>query len=104
MKSRPNDDERARLIREAVAVLEHERPWIETFFREDYALYQSWLSNIKPMGLSVPNVKYRDLDPTLRARLRAQWNQPVIWPLYAIVILAVLVIVPGIRTFFRERQ
>ena len=104
MKSRPNDAERARLIREAVAVLEHERPWIETFFREDYALYQSWLSNIKPTGLSVPNVKYRDLDPASRSRLRAQWNQPITWPILVIAVLVVLVVIPAVRTFFRERQ
>ena len=104
MKSRPNDDERLRLIREAVALLEHERPWIETFFREDFALYQSWLSNVKPMGLSVPMIKYCDLDPAERAALRTDWNRPVTWPIVAIAIIVVLVIIPGVRTFFRERQ
>ena len=104
MKSRPNDDERLRLIREAITILEHERPWIETFFREDYALYQSWLSNVKPMGLSVPMVKYRDLDAAKRAQLRTEWNKPITWPIITIAILAVLIVIPGVHTFFRERQ
>ena len=104
LKARPNDDERLRLIREAVAILEQERPWIETFFREDYALHQSWLRNVKPMGLSFPTIKYRDLDPELRARSRADWNQAITWPAYTLLLVGVVVVIPGIRTFFRERQ
>ena len=104
LKARPNDPERLRLIREAISVVEYERPWIETFYREDYTLYQSWLSNVKPMGLSAPTVKYQDIDAPKRTRLREEWNEPVIWPLLTLVLVAVLIVLPGIRTFFRERQ
>lgn len=104
MKNRPNDARREELIRELRAIVERERPWIELFHPEDYALYHGWLANVKPMGLSVPTAKYRDVDAPARARLRAERNQPVRWP--AAVLLAGLaaVLVPGIRTYLRERQ
>ena len=54
MKVRENDAERLAMIREMLAILETERPWIELFHPEDYALYHGWLRNVKPMGLSMP--------------------------------------------------
>jgi hypothetical protein len=49
-------------------------------------------------------VKYRELDPSLRAELREQWNRPVLWPAYALAALGIAIVVPGIVTFLRERQ
>jgi ABC-type transport system substrate-binding protein len=104
MKARENDAERLRLIGEMRALLEHERPWIELVHPEDYALYHGWLRNVKPAGMSYPTVKYRDLDAARRAELRAAWNEPVRWPAVALAALGVAIVVPGVRTFLRERQ
>ena len=104
MKSMPNGPERREAIEEMIAILEEERPWIELTHSEAYALYHGWLQDVKPFGMSFPMTKYRDLDPGLRAQRRAAWNEPVIWPLYAAGLLAILLLVPGILTFMRERQ
>lgn len=104
MKTEPNGPERSRLIREMIALLERERPWIEIFFREDYTLRHGWISNVKPSGLSIPTYQYIDIDPELRARRRAQWNEPIVWPLYVLVAAGVAIVIPGIRTYLKERQ
>ncbi len=104
MKSRDNDAERLRLIREMRGILEEERPWIELFHPEDYALFHGWLDGVKPAGISNPTAKYRDLDPVLRTREREAWNQPVLWPVAALLVLGAAVTIPGVVTFFRERQ
>jgi ABC-type transport system substrate-binding protein len=104
MRSMDDGEERLTLIREMTALLEQERPWIELFHREDYALYHGWLRNVKPFGMSFPTIKYRDMDPEARAERRLAWNRPVRWPAYALFFGAVALILPGIRTFFRERQ
>jgi ABC-type transport system substrate-binding protein len=104
MKNRENDPRRLEIIGEMLALLQEERPWIELFHSEDYVLRHAWLRNAKPMGLSYPVLKYRDIDPQMRADLRAQWNKPVLWPLYALILFAVAAIVPAIRTLYRERQ
>jgi ABC-type transport system substrate-binding protein len=104
MKARDNDAERLEIIREMRGILERERPWIELFHPEEYALYHGWLEGVKPAGLSIPTVKYRELDPSLRAELREQWNRPVLWPAYALAALGIAIVVPGIVTFLRERQ
>lgn len=104
MKDRPNDAHRARIIKEMVAILERERPWIELFHNEAYILRHAWLKNAKPLGLSYPVYKYLDIDPGERARLRLAWNVPVTWPVYALLLVLVAAVVPGIVTFYRERQ
>ena len=104
MRDRPNDARRLELIREMRAILEHERPWIELFHSERYALYHAWMRNVKPAGLSLPTAKYADVDPALRKRLREDWNRPVVWPAWALGAAVVALVVPGVATFLRERQ
>jgi peptide/nickel transport system substrate-binding protein len=103
MKNMPSDARRAEVIARMLAILERERPWIELFHRESYGLRHAWLLNNKSMGISVPTEKYQDVDASLRARMQAEWNAPVRWPLYLALIALIAVTVPAIRTYYRER-
>lgn len=85
MRAMENDPARARLIDEMRALLERERPWIELYHPEDYGAHHGWLANVKPPSLSLPAMKYWDLDPDRRATLRVAWNHPVRWPAYALL-------------------
>jgi oligopeptide transport system substrate-binding protein len=104
MKDRPNDARRTALIHEMREILEVERPWIELLHGESYSLYHGWMKNVKPAGLSLPLAKYMDVDIALRARERLAWNDPITWPAWALGGVTLAVVVPGIVTFFRERQ
>jgi oligopeptide transport system substrate-binding protein len=103
MKNMPSDARRAEVIARMLAILERERPWIELFHRESYGLRHAWLLNTKSMGISVPTEKYQDVDAPLRARMQAEWNAPVRWPLYLALIALIAVTVPAVRTYYRER-
>lgn len=104
MKIEPNGPERMQLIEEMRGILERERPWIELFHPEDYALTHGWLHYVVPAGLSIPTTKYYDVDPVMRTELRQAWNEPVLWPALALLGLVVLLVVPGVITFYKERQ
>jgi oligopeptide transport system substrate-binding protein len=104
MKNMENGPRRLAVIREMRAILERERPWIELFHRENYALYQGWTRNVKTAGLTYPQEKYRDIDVARRVIDRELWNRPIRWPAYAVASLTLLATIPGITTFFRERQ
>ena len=105
MKTRPNDAERRRIIEQMRFLLENERPWIELFHPETYSLVHGWLSNVRPTGLStIAAVKYYDVDGKQRAQLRASWNEPIIWPALVFVFALIALVVPGVVTFYRERQ
>jgi hypothetical protein len=102
MKARENDQARLEAIRAMRAIVERERPWIELLYPEDYLLSQGWLSDAKPPGLSIPTAKYQDMDPAARARLRAAWNRPVLWPAYVLGLLAAAAVVPAVLRTVRE--
>jgi peptide/nickel transport system substrate-binding protein len=103
MKNMPSGEKRAEMIARMLAILEHERPWIELYHSEEYSLRHAWVLNSKSMGISVPTQKYEDVDPALRARMQADWNAPVRWPLYLALIALIAVTVPAVRTYYRER-
>jgi ABC-type transport system substrate-binding protein len=104
MRDMPNGPERMRKITEMRAILERERPWIELSHTEAYALYHGWMRNVKPAGMSLPTGKYVDVDPERRRTRREEWNRPIVWPAWALAAAFVMVVVPGVVTFFRERQ
>lgn len=104
MKSRPDDAERAETIRKMLDLLEDERVWIELRYPESYILYHQWISQFKPPGFAFSTIKYQDIDPTLRARMRREHNQPVMWPAYLLLLIILAVLMPGVVTLIRERQ
>jgi oligopeptide transport system substrate-binding protein len=104
MKNRENDPRRLRIIREMRAILERQCPWIPISHSETYTLYQPWMRNVKPAALSYPQAKYQDVDAAERARLRTAWNRPVVWPAWVLAAAAVVLVAPGVVTYFRERQ
>ncbi len=104
MKDMSNGPERRQRIAEMLEILERERPWIELFHSEAYALYHGWITNVKPPGLSLPASKYIDVDPHLRRERRTEWNEPILWPAWALGAAFALVAVPGVITYLRERQ
>jgi oligopeptide transport system substrate-binding protein len=104
MKNLQNGPRRLALIREMREIFEHETPWIALFHAEAYALYHHWIHNVKPAGISFPASKYVDIDTVDRQALREEWNRPIVWPAYGIAAFALIVTIPGIRTFLRERQ
>ncbi len=104
MQVRDNDARRMQLIQQLKGILERERPWIELFHPEDYVLQHGWMKYVQPAGLSIPTKKYHDIEPGLRAKKREEWNRPILWPAFVLMGLLVLVIAPGVWTFYRERQ
>jgi hypothetical protein len=56
------------------------------------------------MGISNPTYQYIEIDPVERERLRREWNQPIVWPAWLLAGAFVLLVLPGIRTYLRERQ
>lgn len=80
MRARDDGPERAALIAAMRDLLEEERPWIEVFHPEEYALSHGWLQHVKPSAMSLATEKYLDVDPAARAALRTAWNRPIRWP------------------------
>jgi len=49
-------------------------------------------------------LKYLRIDPALRAQARERWNQPITWPVIAMLALLALTAFPAARTWWRRER
>lgn len=49
-------------------------------------------------------LKYRRIDPDLRAARRAEWNRPVLWPILLLVGGVVALIAPAVVVWRRRER
>jgi oligopeptide transport system substrate-binding protein len=104
MKSMENTPERQALIDQMVAHVRWDVPWAGGWHPVQYSLYHAWYKNTKPNQMARNTLKYRRLDPPLRARLRAEWNHPVLWPVIVLASLMVVGIVPAVLSYRRRER
>lgn len=68
-----------------------------------YALNHAWYGNSKPNLMARNTLKYKTIDASLRARLRREWNSPLLWPVVTVVCLLLISAIPAWRSY-RARQ
>ncbi len=103
VKSMENSPQRARLIEQMTAIARQDAPWVWGLFPKQFSLHHAWYKNAKPNLMANNGLKYKRIEPELRARLQASWNRPVLWPLYAFVLMLLAVILPAL-VGYRRRQ
>ena len=100
----PRGAERLALIRRAVALLQHDAPWIYGFHPKSYTLGHVWLHNRKPTDVGNNILKYQRIDVAERQRLRQEWNRPVLWPLAALAGLLLAGVLPAAIGYRRRER
>lgn len=91
MKNMDNSPRRLDIIKRMVAITQHDAPWIFWLHPKSYVLSHAWMFNRKPNAIANNTLKYQRLDPALRERQRKAWNQPLLWPLYVLLIVTGLI-------------
>jgi ABC-type transport system substrate-binding protein len=103
MKNMDNTTVRQHIIDQMLEIARRDAPWIWGFHPKSFALYHSWYKNVKPNLMANNTLKYKRVDPELRARLREKWNKPVLWPLFVIGLVLAMTIVPAVY-FYRRHE
>lgn len=104
MKNLDDGPERQALIDEMIAIARRDGPWVWGYHPKAFSLHHGWLSNLKPNDMANNTLKYRRLDPQLRQRLREEWNQPVLWPLWLGAGMLALAVLPAILGYRRRER
>jgi oligopeptide transport system substrate-binding protein len=104
MKNMPNTAERQAIIDRMVELYRRDAPWVGGFHPVSYGLSHAWMRNGKPNNMARNNLKYLRVDVELRAKLRREWNQPVVWP--ALLLFAVLIggSIPAFASYRRRER
>jgi len=104
MKNMDNTPERQAIIRQMVALLQQDAPWVFGFHPKSYSLGHGWLLNRKPNNIANNTLKYQRLDTATRLARRGEWNRPVRWPLLVLVGTLVAFVVPALVSIRRREQ
>jgi len=104
MKAMDNGPPRQAIIDRMVAILRRDAPWAGGFYPQGFTLHHAWVHNVKPNQMANNTLKYRRIDPQLRARLRQEWNPPVLWPLGLAGGLLLLSVLPAWRGYRRRER
>ncbi len=95
MKNMENSPQRQQIIKRMVSLLQHDAPWVWGFHPKNFGLYHRWYQNTKPNLMANNTLKYVRVDQGERARLRDEWNRPVLWPLWGGGLLLLIMVVPA---------
>jgi ABC-type transport system substrate-binding protein len=103
-KDMPDGPARQGLIDQMVELARRDAPWMWGLHPKAYALHHAWYGNVKVNDMANNTLKYRRLDPDLRARTVAAWNQPVLWPMGVIAGLLLASLVPAYVGYRRRER
>jgi ABC-type transport system substrate-binding protein len=104
MKTLDDGPAKQALIDRMVAILERDAPESFGFFPYSSAAVQHWIYNSKPAILIRDHGRYLRLDADERSRAVAAWNRPVWWPLIALVLAAVGLLLVAMHAFRRRER
>lgn len=86
--ARMEDSEARRaLIAQAIALVREDAPWVWGLHPQNVSLFHGWVQNVYPNLMANNTLKYRRLVLAQREQAQEQWNQPMLWPLWAGVLL-----------------
>jgi oligopeptide transport system substrate-binding protein len=104
MKDMDNGPERKQVIDAMLEIVRRDAPWIFAYYPKSFGLTHGWVHNVKPNLMANNTLKYRRVDPGLRATRRAEWNRPVLWPISLLAGLLVAVIAPAVIAWRRRER
>jgi len=104
MKSMNNSPERMALITRMLEIVRRDGPWIWGYHPKQFVLHHRWYHNAKPNLMAHNTLMYRRIDPALREQKRAEWNQPIIWPLGLLFIVLAASVVPAVVVYRRKER
>lgn len=91
---------RQQKIDEMVRILQRDSPWIWGYHPITFVLSQQWVTPLKPSAVANNLLKYYHLDPQKRDELLTEWNKPILWPLFLIIIFIVLLFLILILSYY----
>jgi len=104
MRDMDNGAMRQAIIDRMIAIVQKDAPWVWGMFPRQYGLYQGWLLNAKPNAMANNTVKYLRVDAKTRADKRAEWNQPMMWPIAVGVLIVIALLLPGVWIYRRREH
>jgi ABC-type transport system substrate-binding protein len=104
MRFMDDGPERQAVIDRMVDIVRADGPWLWGFNPKAFSLHHQWVHNAEPNQMANNTLKYLRVDAERRQALRAAWNRPLVWPLWAAGLILVLVVAPALWMVRRRER
>jgi oligopeptide transport system substrate-binding protein len=98
-----NGEARQQIIDEMIKILRYDAPWVWIYHPLNYRLLHKHLTNIKPNVMANNTLKYKRIDSAQREQYRQQYNKPILFPLWLLLIFIVVMII-GAAIYYRKHD
>lgn len=102
MKHMLNSPLRASMISRMVEIVRRDSPWLWGYYPVAFSLHHTWYKNAQPNLMANNTLKYRRIDPSMRAEQREQWNRPAWW--FVTLTFTILCVFLSLIFFFYRRK
>jgi ABC-type transport system substrate-binding protein len=103
MRDLPDGPEKGVIIARMIEILQIDAPWMFGIFPKSAGAYQQWVGNAKPTQMVRNTLQFLSIDATLRHQKITEWNQPIWWPVIALLAFISLLVWPAWR-MLRQQQ
>ncbi|MDH5229630.1 MAG: ABC transporter substrate-binding protein [Gammaproteobacteria bacterium] len=104
MKNMENGPKRQAVIDNMIEIVRHDSPWLWGLHPKSYSLYHAWYGNSKPNLMAHNTLQYKKINAPQRDEKRAQWNQPITWPIWLLLIVLIAGTLPAFVTYIRKEH
>jgi len=104
MKYMDDGPDKQAAIDRMIAIVQGDAPWAFGYNPFAGSVNHQWVGNVKSGPLVNDRLTYMKVDPVLRAQKIAQWNRPVWWPVWTIVGVLLLAVIPAVRLWKRRER
>ncbi len=104
MKYMDNTPARLALIRQMNRIVQEDAPWVFGLHPKSYSLSHRWLKNRKPNDVAHNTLKYQKIQVEDREQARREWNQPVLFPLFALLVGCLGLVLPVFWLYRRHEK
>ena len=99
MRVMDNGESRQTIIKDMIAILHKDAPWIWGYHPKQFSLYHVWNKNVKPNLMANNTLKYRRVDINARQQIQQQWNKPILWPLLTFFLIGLVMLLPAVLMY-----
>ena len=97
MRAMEDGPQRLKLIEQLRTIANDDCPLIWLQHGQSLGLSYDWLSPAKQNPIANDAIKYRAIDAEKRASLQKKWNQPNVWPVFALFAALILGSLPALQ-------
>jgi len=104
MKNELDTKKRLELIQTMLGLVRKDSPWVWGFYPKTFILSHQWVGPTKPNVFARNSLKYLRIQPERRKDLQELWNPPIFWPLYFILGIFFLLLLPVVIRYIKKQR